>query len=400
MRSSANLGFPIELAMLVSTYTPASAEANFRPPPLLHAEPFVGINDLLADSERIHIVILTSTDLQPRLRHDDPLISTLHTEHTMDSGSTTDPVIPLPGETSSKPPPNTSETLFYETVPKKVSVANTSQRRMKEPRSHHKRIPIGRPPGHVAPLGRQVGQRKKDVPAPPSVEINFAKKGGGLSKHAGTASSEELLDVDPGEPTIPELVTSIDSDVSHQAIEENDPISMERYLPNETNFYFSDSLQVPAQDVPTGDTEHNHLIQDSDLGDVSVIPITYKMVWDPFGPQSQPPGLKKDTATTHQPCSSPVSSTHPTRFNASSSTESNIHHHAPASLSSSSMIPNDDPSVPNFQIASHTLMNTPRGRDLARLEDCLSEDIPIRAVLQGWDSIGERWELPPFWQTI
>ena len=64
------------------------------------------------------------------------------------------------------------------------------------------------------------------------------------------------------------------------------------------------------------------------------------------------------------------------------------------------MIPNDDPPVPSFQIASHILMNNPRGPDLARLEDCLSEDIPIRVVFQGWDSIGERWELPPFCQII
>lgn len=283
-------------------------------------------------------------------------------------------------------------------------MANTSQRRMKEPSSYHKRIPIGRPSGHVAPLDRQVGHRKKDplkVPAPPLVEINVAKKGGGLSKHTGITSSEELLDMDLGEPTIPAPVTDIDSTVSHQATEEINPISVERYLPNETNFYFSDSLQVPAQDVPTGDTEHNHLIQDSGLDNVSAIPITYKRVWDPFSPQSQS-GSPTDTATTHQPYPSHVSSTHPTRFDApSSSAEPNIHPPTSSlSSASKSMIPNDDPPVPNFQIASHTLMNTPRGRDLARLEDCLSEDIPIRAVLQGWDSIGERWELPPFWQTI
>lgn len=170
--------------------------------------------------------------------------------------------------------------------------------------------------------------------------------------------------------------------------------------PTKRSFTFNDSLQVLAQDVPTCDAEHNHLIQDSGLDNVSVIPITYKKVWDPFGPQSQPLGLPTDTATTHPPCSSTVPSTHLTRFNASSFTELNIHHHPPTSLSSFSTIPNDDPPVPNFQIASHTLTNNHRGPGLARLEDCLSEDIPIRAVFQGWGSIGERWEFPPFCQTI
>jgi hypothetical protein len=317
----------------------------------------VGINAFIADAERVHIIILTSTDLQPGICHDDPVISTSNSEHTMDSGSTTGPVIPLPGDISSKTPPNTSETVFYEAMSKKVTVANTSHRRMNEPGSHNKRIPIGRPPGHIALLDRQVGNRKKGplkVLIPLLVEINIGKKGDGLSKHTRTTSSGEVLHLDPGESTIPEPVTNIDSDVSRQAIKENDPISVEKYLPNETKFYFNDSLQVPAQDVPTCDAEHNYLIQDSGLDDVSVIPITYKKVWDPFGPQSQPLGLPTDTATTHPPCSSTVPSTHLTRFNASSFTELSIHHHPPTSLSLFSVMPNDDPPVPNFQIASHT----------------------------------------------
>jgi len=161
----------------------------------------VGINAFIADAERVHIVILKSTDLQPGICHDDPVISTSNSEHTMDSGSTTGLVIPLPGDISSKPPPSTSETVFYEAVSKKVTVANTSQRRMKELGSHNKRIPIVRPSGHIALLDRQVGNRKKGplkVLTPLLVEINIGKKGGGLSKHTRTASSGEVSHLGPG----------------------------------------------------------------------------------------------------------------------------------------------------------------------------------------------------------
>jgi hypothetical protein len=172
--------------MPLSTYASASAEANFKhtsPPP---RRSICGDQPFIADAERVHIIILTSTDLQPGICHDDPVISTSNSEHTMDSGSTTGPVISLPGDISSKPPPSTS-----------------------------------------------------------SGEVSY---------------------LDPGESTIPEPVTNINSGVSRQAIKENDPISVERYLPNETKFYFNDSLQVPAQDVPTCNAEHNHLIQGPRFG--------------------------------------------------------------------------------------------------------------------------------------
>lgn len=66
------------------------------------------------------------------------------------------------------------------------------------------------------------------------------------------------------------------------------------------------------------------------------------------------------------------------------------------------------PSDPTSQIkvqetwsfSSRSMLAGPKGAELAHLEDCLSEDIPIRAIIHGWDSIGERWELPPFWQII
>lgn len=53
-----------------------------------------------------------------------------------------------------------------------------------------------------------------------------------------------------------------------------------------------------------------------------------------------------------------------------------------------------------WAFSSRSMLVGPKGAELAQLEDCLSEDIPIRAILQGWDSIGEKWELPPFWQII
>jgi hypothetical protein len=62
-------------------------------------------------------------------------------------------------------------------------------------------------------VNRKKGPLK--VLTPLLVEINIGKKGGGLSKHTRTTSSGEVLHLDPGEPTIPEPVTSIDSGVSH-----------------------------------------------------------------------------------------------------------------------------------------------------------------------------------------
>ncbi|KAH6675803.1 hypothetical protein B0J14DRAFT_587348, partial [Halenospora varia] len=53
-----------------------------------------------------------------------------------------------------------------------------------------------------------------------------------------------------------------------------------------------------------------------------------------------------------------------------------------------------------WQMASQSLIVGPKGRDIARLEDCLGEDVPIRAVLFGWDALGELRELPPFWRNI
>jgi hypothetical protein len=53
-----------------------------------------------------------------------------------------------------------------------------------------------------------------------------------------------------------------------------------------------------------------------------------------------------------------------------------------------------------WQFSSRSMLEGPKGAELAHLEDCLSEDIPIRAIVSGWDSIGEAWELPPFWQII
>jgi hypothetical protein len=53
-----------------------------------------------------------------------------------------------------------------------------------------------------------------------------------------------------------------------------------------------------------------------------------------------------------------------------------------------------------WKFSSRSMLAGPKGAELAHLEDCLAEDVPIRAVLHGWDSIGESWELPPFWQII
>jgi hypothetical protein len=53
-----------------------------------------------------------------------------------------------------------------------------------------------------------------------------------------------------------------------------------------------------------------------------------------------------------------------------------------------------------WQLASQSLVHGPKGSRLAELEDVLSEDILVRAIVWGWNSIGERWELPPFWQII
>lgn len=46
------------------------------------------------------------------------------------------------------------------------------------------------------------------------------------------------------------------------------------------------------------------------------------------------------------------------------------------------------------------MLEGPKGAELARLEDCLSEDTLVRAIMFGWDSIGESCELSPFWRII
>jgi hypothetical protein len=59
-----------------------------------------------------------------------------------------------------------------------------------------------------------------------------------------------------------------------------------------------------------------------------------------------------------------------------------------------------DEGVERWLVASKVLSRQPKGCRLSELEDCLSEDIPIRAVLYGWGALGGIQELSPFWRIL
>ena len=58
-------------------------------------------------------------------------------------------------------------------------------------------------------------------------------------------------------------------------------------------------------------------------------------------------------------------------------------------------MPDCSPSI--WTYLSRSVTSGPKGVALARLEDVLSEDVPIRALLYGWDALGR---LSPFWRII
>lgn len=58
-------------------------------------------------------------------------------------------------------------------------------------------------------------------------------------------------------------------------------------------------------------------------------------------------------------------------------------------------MPDCSPSI--WTYLSRSVTSGPKGAALARLEDVLSEDVPIRALLHGWDALGR---LSPFWRII
>jgi hypothetical protein len=266
-----------------------------------------------------------------------------------------------------------------------------------EPTSQfRKEIPFRQPSGYAAQLGKHVEQHKKDLlkaSAPSFTKINIAEKGEGSSKFRGTTVSE-ILDLDPSQPASPESIRAIDTHITQEIAEENTLIS--KHLPNETHFHFNDSLQVQAQDLST--TSHLERKPRLIRGNPS-IPITYDKVWDPFDPLAQRQEGSKEVATL-QPYPSRAPTARSMSFSLPSNhTEPNIHN-PPTALRSSSLAPEEDPPIPAWKIASQSIVKAPKRPELARLEDCLSEDIAIRAILNGWDSIGESWELPPFWRVI
>ena len=53
-----------------------------------------------------------------------------------------------------------------------------------------------------------------------------------------------------------------------------------------------------------------------------------------------------------------------------------------------------------WKIANQKVSVGSRGREISDLRDCLSEDIPIRAVLHGWDALGNERKLPPCWRIV
>jgi hypothetical protein len=58
---------------------------------------------------------------------------------------------------------------------------------------------------------------------------------------------------------------------------------------------------------------------------------------------------------------------------------------------------NDDPGL---TVLVNIMGQEPKGSRLSVFEDCLLEDVPIRAVLQGWEALSDVRGLPPFWQII
>ncbi|KAN0110725.1 hypothetical protein V8E51_007112 [Hyaloscypha variabilis] len=310
-------------------------------------------------------------------------------------GSTTSQAdIPLPQNFSSNSPGQIYKGMPYQGTPNDLSEADNSRRAIKESRSRSKQIPFRRPPGYVQ-LGRHDQYSNKaplTVHVPTFAEMNVSSKGGGSSKFRGTTINE-ILDLDASQPTSPESIEQAESDAACQSAHRETSIS--KHQPKEARFHFNDSFQVQAQDFPTINIpEYTQLVRDDPS-----IAITYDRVWDPFAPPSQRLELPKETAT-FQSYRSPVTMTRFMSFSLLSNyTEPNIHH-APLPLPSSSALATSEPPTPAWKIASQLIVKAPKGPELARLEDCVSEDIAIRAVLNGWDSIGEPWELPPFWRVI
>jgi hypothetical protein len=327
---------------------------------------------------------------------DSSIISTSSSDPNTESGSTLDPpIMILPHDMPSHQPNQIPKQVPRQVIQRNLSETGTPRRIFNEPTPRHsKQIPFRKPSGYAAQLGKHVEQRKKDplkASAPPFTEINIAEKCESSSKFSGTTVSE-ILDLDPSQPTSPESIRATDSYIPQETADENTPIS--KYLPNETHFHFNDSLQVQAQDFSTT----SHLERKPRLiPDDSSIPITYDRVWDPFTPPSQRQEGRKEVITLQSypspaPTARSMSFTIPSNY-----TEPNIHNPPTAP---SSFAPEEDLAIPPWKIASQFIVKAPKGPELARLEDCLSEDIAIRAILNGWDSIGESWELSPFWRVI
>ena len=276
----------------------------------------------------------------------------------------------------------------------RLEYTETSRRILKEPRTRSKQIPFRKPPGHIAQVEKHNEHRKASltVHVPLSADLNLAANSRISSNFSGTTISE-ILDLDPSQSASPESTEQAELDTACQPVHGNTPIS--KYLPDEAQFHFDNSLQVQAQDLPTIIIpKHTQLFRDDPS-----ISVTYDRVWDPLAPSFQGPELPKD-ASIPQPYPSPAPTTRSMSFSLPSNyTEPNIHH-APSIPPTYTVAPNDDPPTPAWKIASQSIVKAPKGPELARLEDCLSEDIAIRAVLNGWNSIGERWELPPFWRVI
>jgi hypothetical protein len=328
---------------------------------------------------------------------DASIISTSSGEPATDSGNIPDePIISLPHALSGSQILQISQDMIHQTPQNSLPDIATPRRMFKEPRSRNsKQIPFRKSSGHVAHLGKHVEQQKKvllKVRIPSLADVNVSKKIGSASKFRG-ATVSEILDLDPSQPASPEPVAVSISAVSQEAVQDATPIS--KYVPNEAQFHFNDSLQVQAEDLPsTSHPEQSQLVRDDPS-----IPITYDKVWDPFAPPPQLQEVPTEMATL-QPYPSPAITTRSMSFSLPSNYTEPTIHHAPPVLPSISVAPNENPPLPAWKIASQSIVKAPKGPELARLEDCLSEDIAIRAVTDGWDSIGEPWELPPFWRVI
>lgn len=323
------------------------------------------------------------------------LISTLSCELKKSTGDTSNrPITISSHDLSLDNTQPTSREMPSQNVPSSTSQAEISRRIFKEPRFRHsEQIPFRQPSGYVAKVGQCVDQRKNGcliVQIPSVADTDIRQKAGSASKFRRAATSE-ILELNFSQTPSPEPVQNVVLDIPYDAAEDASSPAL-THLPTETQFHFNDSL--PVEDLSATSPSE----QKPPLMDDPSIPITYDKVWDPFAPSSKIQGAEDIANLQSYP--SPAPTARSMSFSLPSNyTELNIHH-APPSLPITSVASDKDPPLPAWKMASQSIVEAPKGRELALLEDCLSEDIAIRAAIDGWDSMGERWELPPFWRVI